>query len=53
MKKKTLQEDKNTWFTNFKLQDSYENLKLTNHTCERSSKMIISFSKVPCFSVYG
>jgi len=36
MKKKTLQEDKNTWFTNFKLQDPYENLKLTNHTCERS-----------------
>jgi len=24
---------KNTWFTNFKLQDPYENLNLTNHTC--------------------
>jgi len=34
--KKTSQEDKNTWFTNFKLQDPYENLNLTNHTYERS-----------------
>jgi len=24
---------KNTWFTNFKLQDPYENLNLINHTC--------------------
>ena len=49
--KKTSQEDKNTGFISFKFQDSYENLNLTNHTCECSSKMIVSFSKVPCFSV--
>jgi len=49
--KKTSQGDNNTEFTNFKLQDPYENLNLTNHICECSSKMIISFPKVPCFSV--
>jgi len=50
-KSKTSQEDKNTGFTNFKLQDLYENINLTNHTCECSSKMIASFPKVPCCSV--
>jgi len=36
MLKKTSQEDKNTGFINFKLQDLYENLNLTNYTCECS-----------------